>query len=72
MTKALALLAAAVALMTPATAMAKQSDPPAPATLAIIGDTPYRAAQVARPDPSGRKKFAGGVRKRPPAPLSWC
>jgi hypothetical protein len=46
MTRALALLAAAVALMAPAAAIAKQSDPPALATLAVIGDTPYGPAQV--------------------------
>jgi hypothetical protein len=45
MTKTLTLLAAVVALAAPAAAAAKQA--PDPATLAIIGDTPYGAAEIA-------------------------
>src|SRR5437867_171016 len=47
MTKTLTLLAALAALAVPAGAAAKQSEPADPATLAIIGDTPYSAAQIA-------------------------
>jgi hypothetical protein len=46
MTKTLMLLAAVAALAVPAGAGAKQ-DPASPATLAIVGDTPYSAAQIA-------------------------
>src|SRR4051794_22890335 len=46
MTKTLMLLAAVAALALPAGAVAKQ-DPAEPATLAILGDTPYSAAQIA-------------------------
>jgi hypothetical protein len=46
MTKTLTLLAALAALAVPASAAAKQPTP-APATLAIIGDTPYGAEQIA-------------------------
>src|SRR5438552_3011174 len=47
MTKTLMLLAAVAALAAPAGAAAKQPSPPDPATLAIIGDTPYGAAEIA-------------------------
>jgi hypothetical protein len=46
MTKTLMLLAAIAALAAPSGAAANQ-DAPAPATLAIIGDTPYSSAQIA-------------------------
>ena len=47
MTKTLMLLAAVAALAAPAGAAAKQPSPPDPATLAIIGDTPYGTAEIA-------------------------
>ena len=47
MNRALALLAIAIALIAPTTARARPATTPSPATLAIIGDTPYGAAQVA-------------------------
>ena len=47
MNRALALLAIAIALIAPTTALARPATTPSPATLAIIGDTPYGAAQVA-------------------------
>jgi hypothetical protein len=46
MTRAL-LVSALVLLLLPAAALARPSGSPAPATLAIIGDTPYGDAQVA-------------------------
>jgi hypothetical protein len=46
MTKTLTLLAALAAVAVPSSAVAKQ-DTPAPTTLAVIGDTPYSAAQIA-------------------------
>ena len=47
MNRALALLAFAIALIAPTTAVARSAATPSPATLAIIGDTPYGADQVA-------------------------